>query len=95
MTPEALLLRAAIWVVVIAVLLILFSPVGYALVRALQIHKQSQRIERFMQWHRKVARKIRQGRATPREIREWEGYSMKCIRSNGRWDYRDGPWEDS
>ncbi len=95
MTPEWLLTRAAIWVVVIAVLMILFSPVGHALVVALQTHWQSQRIERFMQWHRKQTRKIRQGRATAWEIRQWEEYSMKAIRSRGRWDYRGGPWEQS
>lgn len=52
----------------------------------------SRRMEMYVKWNEERARKAAAGQLTETERQEMIHYGMRCIQSNGRWNYR-GPWE--
>jgi hypothetical protein len=52
----------------------------------------SRRMELYLKWNAERARKAAAGQLTEAERQEMFHYGMRCIKSQGRWNYR-GPWE--
>jgi hypothetical protein len=52
----------------------------------------SRRMAQYTVWNEEQSRKLAAGQLTETDRQELIHYGMRCIKSQGRWNYR-GPWE--